>query len=1035
MIQSDLCSWDYLIITASNQAQASAYENQVKARQKLGKISAFKHILVVPDPQDQRVGSGGSTLHSIMQVLEKENAKSWEDTLKDLRILIIHAGGDSKRLPAYGPCGKIFLPIPGDMETALGEALFDRQVPIYQELPPSDKGSGQIVITTGDVLLFFDPSEVSFQKEGITALGSYVSPERAKNHGVFCLDENGEVRRFLQKPPVSIQQHTGALNGRGLALLDIGVMSIDPATAVQMLQLVKATSYTDGKIAWQGPLAQEIQNHGLDFFREICCAMGSETDFSEYIKSVRTCGSLMNEAALKSIFDAMASVPFHVLPLHDCEFLHFGTMSQLINSGNELIRRDHDTSPEDGIIDVNNDFSDTGQISGQNGWVEGCRISAAVTLEGENAVVGVDIQQSLSLPVKTCLDIIKIASAHAEEKWIIRIFGLHDDFKKPISQGTTLCNLPFTEWLQMMGMSFPDIWDSTLPEQDQNIWNARIFPAASHPHDYISWLWLLQPDQATPRNKQSLRSAQRYSLADIATLADQQEFLIRRRQICTQKIQKSQLHAFKPGSQFAKEDLVFALQHLEPSARWDWIVSLIQAMEQIKAEQDQGDGLERLNYSRILFTLGSALTQAEAEGLITWEERPEALISLSSDWSQQAQNAAFDNLSRTIVLSHSILPEFPRCALRPDEIIWGRAPARFDIGGGWTDTPPYALEHGGCVINAAINLNGQPPIHVYARLIDTLEIRIASIDHGKRLCINSLEELMDYHQATSEFGLAKAALVLSGLALEKANWPNDIHSLKDMLKAFGGGIELTTLAAIPSGSGLGTSSIMGAVLIKVINRMIGREMTNQELFFSVLQLEQELTTGGGWQDQIGGTIPGVKMITTEPGLKPDPLIQPVPADILDPKTNSGQTILYYTGMRRLAKNILRNIVGKYLSRDRICLDTLQNLYAYPPQAAAAMSSQDLEGFGELIHRAWLLNKQIDPDSSNAAIEKILQQFEPFMFGAKLLGAGAGGFLLVVCKSPEAAQKAKSCLEENPPNALARFFNYDINTIGLEVTVC
>jgi galactokinase/mevalonate kinase-like predicted kinase len=358
-----------------------------------------------------------------------------------------------------------------------------------------------------------------------------------------------------------------------------------------------------------------------------------------------------------------------------------------------------------------------------------------------------------------------------------------------------------------------------------------------------------------------------------------------------------------------------------------------------------------------------------------------------------------------------------------------------DIGGGWTDTPPYSLENGGCVINAAVDLNGQPPIQVYARIIEDTEIRIASIDHGTRLTICTLEELLDYREPTSSFGLAKAALALSGIAPDRAEWPAEPQGLGSILEHFGGGVELTTLAAIPSGSGLGTSSIMGAVLIAVLARLTGRELTDRELFHAVLQLEQELTTGGGWQDQIGGSLPGVKMITTEPGLVPDPRIHFVPADVLDPDLNHGRTLLYYTGMRRLAKNILRNVVGHYLDRDRASMDTLRKLHAYPPLAADAMSRKDLTRFGELIDLAWQLNKRIDPESSNQAVEEILSRFRPYMTGAKLLGAGGGGFLLVVCGSVESAEAARRDLEENPPNPLARFFEYSISSVGLEVTVC
>jgi galactokinase/mevalonate kinase-like predicted kinase len=82
-----------------------------------------------------------------------------------------------------------------------------------------------------------------------------------------------------------------------------------------------------------------------------------------------------------------------------------------------------------------------------------------------------------------------------------------------------------------------------------------------------------------------------------------------------------------------------------------------------------------------------------------------------------------------------------------------------------------------------------------------------------------------------------------------------------------------------------------------------------------------------------------------------------------------------------------------------------------------------------------LKKTIDPDSSNPELEKMLEKFRPHMIGATFLGAGGGGFLLIVCKSPKDAAAARKTLEKNPPNSLARFFEYDISATGLEVTVC
>jgi galactokinase/mevalonate kinase-like predicted kinase len=517
---------------------------------------------------------------------------------------------------------------------------------------------------------------------------------------------------------------------------------------------------------------------------------------------------------------------------------------------------------------------------------------------------------------------------------------------------------------------------------------------------------------------------------------------------------------FGPEGELSAAEIAFLVQSTEKDERKEWVVAIVrEAIRSYQAARTH-QGLESLELSRILHTLGSALPKiasggdkgkrggardivgALRAGLTAAEKRAlhelglpvEGAARLKS-WAGEMREAAFRHLSRTIVYRSGGVPAPPKNVLRSDEIVWGRAPARLDLGGGWTDTPPYSLERGGCVINAAVNLNGQAPIQAYARVIEKREIRINSIDHSTRVVVRTLEELQDYRKPGSQFALAKAALALAGFAPESAGWPAGTRTLDGMLRSFGGGIELTTLAAIPSGSGLGTSSIMGAVLMSIIGRIVGRPLAARELFHAVLKLEQELTTGGGWQDQIGGAIEGVKMITAEKGLVPDPRIHFVPADLLDPAANGGRTLLYYTGLRRLAKNILHEVVGRYLDRDRGAMGTLRQLHAFPPMMAEAMGMRDMERFGELIDVAWKLNVDLDPDHATPVIEELRARVRPHALGVKLLGAGGGGFLLMVCKSPEDAAAVRRMLEKKPPNDRARFFDYSISRVGLVVTVC
>jgi len=310
--------WDYLILTASNEAQAAAYTAQLELRQQLGLLGDVGRWAVVADPGGARVGSGGSTICCLLEVLNRElhgqrevsQPEAWDDVLRRLRILIIHAGGDSRRLPAYGACGKVFIPLPGASDSALATTLFDRQLPVYLGLPKLAPGTGQVVITAGDVLLGFDPADVTLAPEGITGLGCRATPQQASGHGVYCAASDGQVRRFLQKPTPDEQRRRGAVDDYGQAVLDIGVINFDAPTALELLELCEVRSSARRQLEWHGPIAAAIVRHGMDFYREICCALGCDSDLESYCASVHAAGSMWSDALLGRVYRTLAPVPF-----------------------------------------------------------------------------------------------------------------------------------------------------------------------------------------------------------------------------------------------------------------------------------------------------------------------------------------------------------------------------------------------------------------------------------------------------------------------------------------------------------------------------------------------------------------------------------------------------------------------------------------------------------------------------------------------------------------------------------------------------
>ena len=197
-----------------------------------------------------------------------------------------------------------------------------------------------------------------------------------------------------------------------------------------------------------------------------------------------------------------------------------------------------------------------------------------------------------------------------------------------------------------------------------------------------------------------------------------------------------------------------------------------------------------------------------------------------------------------------------------------------------------------------------------AKLTDRPCVTLRSIDLNENIELHDTATVLQYTDPTEWAALPKAALVLSGLS------PSDPREeLSRRLDRLGGGLDLTLFSALPKGSGLGTSSILGAALLACLARIVGEPMDNETLIQRTSLLEQMLTTGGGWQDQVGGITPEVKISRTAPGLEQIPSVYWTRLDTSAQGPLCDRLLLYYTGMKRMAKNILQNVVGRYLARD------------------------------------------------------------------------------------------------------------------------
>ena len=367
----------------------------------------------------------------------------------------------------------------------------------------------------------------------------------------------------------------------------------------------------------------------------------------------------------------------------------------------------------------------------------------------------------------------------------------------------------------------------------------------------------------------------------------------------------------------------------------------------------------------------------------------------------------------------------PKKSVYDDQIVWGRSPVRIDIAGGWTDTPPYCLMEGGNVINLAIELNGQPPLQTYVRPSREYRIVLRSIDLGAMEVVETYEQLTDFMHVGSPFSIPKAALVLAGFG--------GGQSLKAQLEAFGCGIELTLLSAIPAGSGLGTSSILASTVLGALNDFCGLGWDKNEIGRRTLILEQMLTTGGGWQDQFGGVLGGVKLLQTVRGFDQSPKVRWLPGDLwLQPEYKPCH-LLYYTGITRTAKQILAEIVRRMFLNHGDELRLLRDMKEHTMEMYEAILGNDFKAMGRLVRKTWQQNQQLDSGTNPPVVSALTDLIDDLCLGYKLPGAGGGGYLYMIAKDPEAAARIKQILNEHRYHQNARFVEMSLSTKGLQIS--
>jgi galactokinase/mevalonate kinase-like predicted kinase len=368
----------------------------------------------------------------------------------------------------------------------------------------------------------------------------------------------------------------------------------------------------------------------------------------------------------------------------------------------------------------------------------------------------------------------------------------------------------------------------------------------------------------------------------------------------------------------------------------------------------------------------------------------------------------------------------PRLSRWQFDAVHVSAPPRIDLGGGWSDTPPFCFDWGGTVLNCALEIEGTYPIETEIRRIDEPVLRCFAENEGTVAEYRTTEELIEPCRPGSAFSIPRAALQLHGLPMKG-------RSLEETLVDLGGGLEIRSRVQLPIGSGLGTSSILAATVIGALTIISGNPLENHALSKSVMQLEQLMTTGGGWQDQAGGIFPGAKLLITGPGLRQRIRVQPVAWSEERREDFCQHLVLYNTGIQRMAKDLLRQVVSRYLARETATIQVLHSIKTLAVEMSYAMIEGDWEHLGGLLNRHWQLNQILDPNTANAPINALLDRARPYIYGAKLAGAGGGGFLMLLARDQAAASALRNVLS-NETLGRGGIVSYRVAEEGMRIRV-
>ncbi len=952
LTRANFACWDYVVLTASNDQQAEGFRAQLKERERAGFLPSHTMFSVIPDPDGKRVGSGGATLSVIKYIAEQTG-----NDFSGKRILVIHSGGDSKRVPQYSALGKLFSPVPHELPNGRVSTLFDELMIAMSSLPARIREG--MLILSGDVMLLFNPLQIDYSGRGAAAVSFKEDVHTGCHHGVFLRGEDGKVRKFLHKQTVETLTEQGAVNEQGAVDIDTGAVIFSAEMVRSLFGLISDKGiYSESK--FQQYVNEKVR---LSLYGDFLYPLAEDSTLEDFYLE-KPEGEFCEElrAAREEVWKVLRGYGMNLLRLAPAKFIHFGTTGEIMQlmsqgvTGYEVLgwSRQAGCSVGEAAAGYSSILSDKALI-GENCYLEVSYVHSGARI-GDNVLLSyVDIYD-VQVPSNVVLHGLK----QKDGRFVVRIYGIYDNPKDQLSsgQGGRVCSFLGTtleRFMELNDISEEELWGKD--SADRTLWTANLYPSCATIKEAVDGALNIYQMAHGSGDVERWRKTSRKSLCSGFHDGDSEALIAWDKRMQELVRIDKLLKWIQAGGSAERAGEILQTNFLTPIQK-EWLERRLQ-----KADYSEA--------MRLHYYIGTALGGAEGEAHI-------------GQCFQVIQKAILDSAIDSLQFND-------QCHIVKEKHVV-KLPLRVNWGGGWSDTPPYCIEHGGTVLNAAILLNGEMPVEVTLEHIPEYKIIFESRDMDVYGEFSNIEPLQQTGDPYDSFALQKAALIACGIIPAKGG------NLTEILKRLGGGFRMNSeVTNVPKGSGLGTSSILAGACVKALLDFVGIGYEEETLYAQVLCMEQLMATGGGWQDQVGGLMSGIKYITAMPGLKQHIKVQY--ADISEETRQelNKRFALIYTGQRRLARNLLRDVVGRYVGNVPDSVYALNEIQRVAALMRFELERGRIDEFAKLLDYHWELSKKVDSGSTNTLIDQIFDSINDLIDGRLVCGAGGGGFLQVILK--------------------------------------